>query len=82
MGLHLDLGLDLDPHLDLHLELDSDPHLDLHLRLNLEHASFAKDGGGMSDPPLPGHPAAAPAGAQSAVMPQGARPPPTLPRAA
>ena len=61
MGLHLDLGLDLDqdldldldPHLDSHLELDSDPHLDLHLHLNLEHASFAKDGGGMSDPPAP-----------------------------
>lgn len=57
MGLHLCLGLDLDqdlePHLDLHLELDSDPHLDLHLHLNLEHASFAKDGGDVSDPPAP-----------------------------
>lgn len=67
MGLGLDLSLDLDwdldgdwdPHLDLHLELDSDPHLDLCFHLHLERASFAKDGGGTSEP------AAAPLGAQS-----------------
>lgn len=73
MGPRLDLGLDWDPHLVLHLELDSDLHLDLHL----EHASFAKDGGGMSDPrsPLFKHPT----GAHSTLTPRGAHHPRVLP---
>lgn len=85
MGLHLCLGLDLDqglePHLDLHLELDSDPHLDLHLHLNLEHTSFAKDGGDVSDPPAPQASHGSPRGCteRGVLTPPGVLPPSPAP---